>query len=62
MQAAARVNGQAWGAALAGLCFSLSASEGAYLALSASIGFSLIALILNLRRRRLVHAHSVVNE
>ncbi|MFP1729010.1 MFS transporter [Lonsdalea quercina] len=53
MQAAARVNGQAWGTALAGLCFSLSASEGDDLALSASIGFSLIALLLNLRRRRL---------
>ncbi len=54
MQATARVNGQTWGAALAGLCFSFSVSQGSYIALAASAGFSASALVLNLSRRKAI--------
>ncbi|MGE9550911.1 MFS transporter [Erwinia amylovora] len=52
MQATARVSGQTCGAALAGLCFSLSIWQGSRLALGVAAGLSVIAVILNLNRRR----------
>lgn len=54
MQATARVNGQTWGAALAGLCFALGAGHGGGLALGAAIGFTATAMAINLVRRRVL--------
>ncbi|MFT4191514.1 MAG: MFS transporter [Comamonas sp.] len=54
MQATARVNGQTWGAAAAGLCFALAAAQGATLALAGAIGFTALAMGINLVRRQVV--------
>jgi DHA2 family multidrug resistance protein-like MFS transporter len=54
MQATARVNGQTWGAALAGLSFTLSQGRGALAALLTAIVLATLALVINgLRQRRL---------
>ncbi|MEJ2803484.1 MFS transporter [Comamonadaceae bacterium PP-2] len=58
MQATARVNGQTWGAALAGLCFALTTAQGATLALVAAMSFSAAAMVINLVRRQVVQPYS----
>lgn len=55
LQATARVNGQTWGAALAGLSFAVAVSQGALLALLAAMSFATLALSINWVRRRVIH-------